>query len=259
MKNWDKVREMLERYYEGESSVAEEQELRLLLQDPALPADLKAEAQLLHWPLAERQVAAPLSEESLLARLPLEEEKPVRTLHRLWPYAWQAAAAVALLLIGFAIGKGGAPADVPAQTTTTNTSTELMALRQELSEVKELLQGGGSTGQRLQAVNVAALTPQADAELLMALIHTLHFDENVNVRLAAVEALLNYQQHPQVRRALVHSLGIQTDPNVQLALIHGLTRMGEKAAVPQLLRLLEEQELQQVVRQQINESISILI
>jgi HEAT repeat protein len=257
MKNWDKVRQMLERYYEGESSVAEEQELRLLLQDPALPADLKAEAQLLHWPLAERQVAAPLSEESLLARLPLEEEKPVRTLHQLWPYAWQAAAAVALLLIGFAIGKGGAPSEVPAQTATT--SSELMALRQELSEVKELLQGGGSTGQRLQAVNVAALAPQADAELLMALIHTLHFDENVNVRLAAVDALLNYQQHPQVRRALVHSLGIQTDPNVQLALIHGLTRMGEKAAVPQLRKLLEEEELQQVVRQQINESISILI
>jgi HEAT repeat protein len=257
MKNWDKVRQMLERYYEGESSVAEEQELRLLLQDPVLPADLKAEAQLLHWPLAERQVAAPLSEEGLLARLPLEEEKSGRPVHRLWPYAWQAAAAVALLLIGFAIGKGDSPSEAPAQTTPT--STELMALRQELTEVKELLQGGGSTGQRLQAVNVAALTPQADAELLMALIHTLHFDENVNVRLAAVEALLNYQQHPQVRRALVHSLGIQTDPNVQLALIHGLTRMGEKAAVPQLLRLLEEQELQQVVRQQINESISILI
>ncbi|EMR02401.1 HEAT repeat domain-containing protein [Cesiribacter andamanensis] len=254
MRNWDNVRELLERYYEGETTVAEEQQLRQLLQEPALPPDLQAEARLLHWPLAERQIQSPLSAEALMAPLALPAAEPKVRL--LWGWAWQVAAAVSLLVVGFALGRGGAGA-VPAEEQPT--ATELTALRQELSELKGLLQAGATTGQRLQAVTVAATTPQADAELLMALIHTLHFDENVNVRLAAVEALMNYQQHPQVRRALIHSLGIQTDPNVQLALIHGLTRLGEKEAVPQLQKMLQDEELQQVVRQQVNESISLLI
>lgn len=83
---------------------------------------------------------------------------------------------------------------------------------------------------------VVAASP--DAELLMALVQTMHFDGNVNVRLAAVEPLLGYQQHPQVRQALIHFLSIQTDANVQLMLIQGLTRMRKKGAVPQMQQLL---------------------
>lgn len=253
MSNWDNIRELVSRYYEGDTTVAEERQLREALQAGDLPQDLRAEAQLLGWAAAEKLQTAPLSEAALLQQLPLGKEKPARPL---WPVLGQLAAAIALLLMGYAAGTylakpaAGLPADA---------STEITAMRQELSQLKDLMQQGATTGQRLQAVNVASNTQNPDAELLMALVHTMHFDDNVNVRLAAVEALLNYRQYPQVRQALIHSLGIQTDPNVQLMLIQGLTQMQEKEALPQMQELLKNPELQKVVRQQLQESISILI
>ncbi|MBW3545159.1 MAG: HEAT repeat domain-containing protein, partial [Bacteroidetes bacterium] len=174
----------------------------------------------------------------------------------LWPVFGQLAAAIALLLMGYA---AGTYLEKPASGLPADASTEITAMRQELSQLKDLLQQGATTGQRLQAVNVASTATNPDAELLMALVHTMHFDDNVNVRLAAVEALLNYRQYPQVRQALIHSLGIQTDPNVQLMLIQGLTQMQEKEALPQMQELLKDPALQKVVRQQLQESISILI
>lgn len=246
---------MLSRYYEGETSLAEERQLKAALQAQDLPHDLVAEAQLLGWSAGEQELSAPLSERELLQALPLEKEKPVR---KLWPLLGQIAAAVALLVMGYAAGSLlNKPAPDPA--TADHTSAELTAMRQELSQLKEMLLQGTTSGQRLQAVNVAAETTSPDTELLMALVHTMHFDDNVNVRMAAVEALLNYRQHPQVRQALIHSLSIQKDAHVQLMLIQGLTRMGEKSAVPQMQELLREQDLQQEVRQQLEESISILI
>ncbi len=253
MRNWDNVRELISRYYEGETTVAEERQLKDALQAADLPNDLRVEAQMLGWAAAEQAQTAPVSEAALLKALPIENERPVRNL---WPVFGQLAAAIALLIMGYVAGTslGKSATDQP-----TETSTELTAMRQELSELKGLLQQGATTGQRLQAVNVAAANANPDAGLLMALVHTMHFDDNVNVRLAAVEALINYREHPQVRQALIHSLSIQTDANVQLMLIQGLTKMQEKEALPQMQELLKDPDLQQVVRQQIQESISILI
>lgn len=253
MRNWDEVRELLSRYYDGDTTVAEEQQLKASLQTHDLPIDLRAEAQLLGWSVVEQAVSSPISDEELLLRLPVIEKKPVRNL---WPMLGQLAAAIALLLVGYAAGTF---MDKPSPAVATDTNTEITAMRQELSQLKDMLQGAGSTGQRLQAVSVAAEAPNPDAELLMALVQTMHFDDNVNVRMAAVEALLNYRHHSLVRQALVHSLSIQTDANVQLMLIQGLTRMQEKEAVPQMQELLRDPDLQQVVRQQLQESISILI
>lgn len=251
MRNWDELRETLSRYYEGETSIQEEQALKEALREADLPDDLRAEAVLLGWSLQEQNVKAPVSEQEIWHALPVE--KPAGRGLTLY---WQWAAAVALLVMGYAAGvvfNNTQPAS-PIET-----ATELSAMRQELTSLKNMLHEGATTGQRLQAVTVAAETARPDAELLMALIHTMHFDDNVNVRLAAVEALLNYRQHPQVRQALVHSLGIQTDANVQLMLIRGLTQMKETEAVPQMQALLQQDSLQQVVRHQLTESIAILL
>ena len=208
---------------------------------------------MLGWQQHEQAVKAPQSEADILLALPTQEEKPVK---KLWPAAiWQIAAAVALLMVGYWAGRAmSTPEALPVEAT-----TELSAMRQELASLKEMLQSSASTGQRLQAVTVAAEAPRADTELLMALIQTMHFDDNVNVRMAAVEALMNYRKEPQVRRALINSLSIQNDPNVQLMLIQGLTNMQEKEAVPVMQDLLKQKDLQMVVRQKIQESLSILI
>ena len=259
MKNWDRIRELLGRYYEGDTTVAEERELKDALQTSILPEDLRLEARLLGWALPEQRLESSLTEEQLFNQLPQTEDTPPsaeKSSGSIWPMFMQIAAAVALLVVGFALGsyRNEPAAALPAEAT-----TELTAMRQELESLKEMLQQGATTGQRLQAVNVASTSSNADAELLMALTQTMHFDDNVNVRLAAVEALMNYRQHPLVRQALIHSLSIQSDPNVQLMLIQGLTQMQEKDALPQLQELLKQPKLQQVVRQKVEESIAILI
>jgi hypothetical protein len=259
MKNWDSVRELLSRYYEGETTVTEEKELREALQVADLPQDLQLEAKLLGWQQQEQAIKAPVTEQKILSKLPAEDETPAHkaTTRSHWPAVWQIAAAVSLLVLGFAAGKF--TTSQPDAPLAAETATELTAMRQELSTLKELLQSGASTSQRLRAVSVASEVPQADMELLLALIETMHFDDNVNVRMAAVEALMGYQQHPQVRQALIHSLTIQKDPNVQIMLIQGLTALEEKEAVPYMQEMLRQADLQQVVRQQLQKSISILI
>ncbi|WP_224995459.1 HEAT repeat domain-containing protein [Cesiribacter sp. SM1] len=259
MKNWDSVRELLSRYYEGETTVTEEKNLREALQEADLPQDLQLEAKLLGWQQQEQAVKAPVTVQEILSKLPAEDEKPAHKLERRssWPVVWQIAAAVSLLVLGFAAGK--LTTSQPDAPLATETATELTAMRQELSSLKEMLQNGSSTSQRLQAVSVASEAPSADTELLLALIETMHFDDNVNVRMAAVEALIGYRQHPRVRQALIHSLTIQKDPNVQIMLIQGLTAMQEKEAVPYMQEMLRQADLQQVVRQQLQKSISILI
>ncbi|AHM61003.1 anti-ECFsigma factor, ChrR [Flammeovirgaceae bacterium 311] len=258
MKNWDSVRELLSRYYEGETTIAEEKALKEALQEATLPQDLVLEAKLLGWQQQEQSIKAPISDQEILAILPQDADRPaLQKTHSYWLAVWQIAAAVSLLVLGFAAGKfTGSQPDAPLAA---ETATELTAMRQELSSLKEMLQNGATTSQRLQAVSVASEAPRADAELLLALIETMHFDDNVNVRMAAVEALMHYREHPQVRQALIHSLGIQKDPNVQIMLIQGLTAMQEKEAVPQMQDMLRQADLQQVVRQQLQKSISILL
>jgi HEAT repeat protein len=271
MNNWDDIRALLERYYEGQTTLAEERRLKdeILAAGDRLPADLLVEAQILGWYSKEKQVQSSQTVNDLAMAMP-EYLKKIKadTNHTLnpgkslWPTVWKVAAAVALLIIGY--GAGSLSQKDTAITTTqpaNPSSTELVALRQEVEAVKQMLASNITTGERLQLVNNAAQVPanQVSNELLLALIQTLHFDDNVNVRLAAAEALLKYQDNPLVRQALARSLGLQTDPNVQLMLIVGLTGMQEKAALPVMEEMLELDSLQPIVKQQLQESIAILL
>ncbi len=94
----ERIRELLDRYFEAETSPAEEQELRALFRTPPEDPELVAYAPLFaDWRESERSVgAAPDLEARILASL--REESPVR---RLTPRGWMArAAAIALLLAG---------------------------------------------------------------------------------------------------------------------------------------------------------------
>lgn len=268
--NWNKAEELLERYYEGRTSAPEEQELRELLSRPDLPKQLQAEAEVLqHLQLAGKETST-LSDEALFARLDehLQEEPPLKQENK--PAAksvqlplhvlWQIAAAFALLALGYWAGISSQPegAGLSQQQQPEQQTEQLTHIRQEVAEMKQML-AENSPSQRIRAVNNAQEMEDVDAELMHALIQTMHFDENVHVRMAAIKALLYFRDQPMVRSAMVHSLRIQQDPNVQLQLIDGLVEMDEKEAVPQMQELLRNKELQEAVRLRLQESIGILI
>lgn len=171
----------------------------------------------------------------------LQEEikaKPAGRIVFFQPVFFRAAAAVALVISGIAIGfwiNGNI-----------QQKEEMMALRQEVETTKRLMQSmienPNSASQRLQGVNVALQFGKADDEVVSALVKAMNEDANSNVRLAALDALAKFQEEPAVRTALIQSLTTQKDPIVQIALIQLLVRMKEKGVVKDLERMVEDEQ-----------------
>ncbi|HKF20850.1 MAG TPA: zf-HC2 domain-containing protein [Candidatus Angelobacter sp.] len=129
---------------------------------------------------------------------------------------------------------------------------ELAELRNELQKNNQLvalsyLQQQSATG-RLQGVSYSTRIQEPDPQVLDALVHTLRYDSNVDVRLAALDALGRYGKRPEVSRGLVESLEKQQSPLVQVALIDLLVDLHESSAVGPLRRLQEMPDVDPNVR-----------
>lgn len=90
---------------------------------------------------------------------------------------------------------------------------------------------------RLQGVNYAYRVERGDTEVLSALLAALNHDENVNVRLAAVEAMRRFGDSPVARRALAQSISKQQSPLVQIALLDQLVALKDREARPAIQQL----------------------
>lgn len=265
--NWNRADELLERYYAGQSSAAEEEELKELLSRPNLPEQLEQEALLLGQLRGAAKEESTLTDEALFARLDTHltgESREVKaattakTIQLPLRTVWQVAAAVALLALGYWLGALSTSAPSPQLSDTAVQNQQLAQIQQEVEAMKSML-SQSSPSQRIKAVHHVQEQGAADQELIQVLIQTMHFDENVNVRMAAIKALLHFQERPLVRQALIQTLHIQTDPHVQLQLIDGLVEMGERKAVPEMQELLENRELQEVVKSRLQQGIGVLI
>jgi anti-sigma-K factor RskA len=140
---------------------------------------------------------------------------------------------------------------------------EVKMLAAELSQMKQVLFTTlieqPLAVDRLKAVNISREMTNADERVIGALFHSLNNDPNVNVRLAAVEALKKHTASPAVRTGLIKSINQQDSPMVQIALAELMEALQEKNAVPQLERLLENEETNELVKDKIKESINVLI
>jgi hypothetical protein len=178
----------------------------------------------------------------------------VEWLRGLWPRqpALQFTFAVVLLGLGLLIGQleirwrpgaGRVAADEAA----------LAPLREELAQLREQVALARleqqSASERLRAVEWSGRLRQPQERVLAALLRTLDADPNVNVRLAAVDALQPFADQPRVRRAFLDSLPRQESPLVQMELIDVMVERGEQDAAPVLQALLQKAELNESVRQ----------
>src|SRR5688572_19779849 len=106
-----------------------------------------------------------------------------------------------------------------------------------------------SASERLRGVNWSHRVGQPGREVLDALLRTLDSDPNVNVRLAAVDALQQFAGDATVRKGLLRSLAAQKSLLVQIELIGLMVELKEKDSVPVLKQMLEQQKLNPDVRQ----------
>jgi hypothetical protein len=156
---------------------------------------------------------------------------------------WQIAASIALLLAGVGAGYGLRP----------NPAPEVVQLREEVANMRQLvalsLLQQQSASERLRGVSYAYRVEPSDSEVLSALLNTVNRDSNVNVRLAAVDALHPFASSAATRSAIVQALPKQTSPLVQVALIDLLVDLKERQAEPELRQLLQNSAADTGVRE----------
>lgn len=154
------------------------------------------------------------------------------------PVLYRAAAAVALVLSGVAIGF--------FINRNMQREQELAALRKEVEATKtmmiSMMGNANSASQRIEGVNVALTISKADADVIRALVKVLNEDPNTNVRLAALDALGNFYSEPVVRESVIHALGTVKDPIVQIALIQLVVKMKEKGALKDLQQIIDDDQ-----------------
>ncbi|MGD0298236.1 MAG: HEAT repeat domain-containing protein [Bryobacteraceae bacterium] len=157
--------------------------------------------------------------------------------------AFQAACAVLILAIGIGTGYVVRGRD----------SVEVSQLRGEVYNMRQLvalsLMQQQSASDRLRGVNFAYRVEQSDPQVLSALLTTVNHDPSVNVRLAAVDALRNFNDSPVGRKGVVQALAKQDSPLVQIAILDQIVELHEKSAVSDIQFLLSGQNLNPDVRQ----------
>jgi hypothetical protein len=158
--------------------------------------------------------------------------------------AFQAAMATVLVGLGLASGVLLAPR---------GGNGELASLQKELREMRSLmtvsLMQKQSASERLQAVGDARRFDRPDPQIQNALLETLESDSNVNVRLAAIDALRPMASHPAVRQRLLNALVKQTSPMVQVALIDLMVDLRERQALKSLQEMRDDKQTNPTVRQ----------
>ena len=112
-----------------------------------------------------------------------------------------------------------------------------------------------SATDRLKAVSLTQDMDQASKQVTSALLQTLNNDENVSVRLAALDALRPYSKDGQIREALVRSIAQQKSPLVQVALAELMAELQEKGAIDAFKNILEDGETPSDIKKKIRENI----
>jgi hypothetical protein len=83
----------------------------------------------------------------------------------------------------------------------------------------------------------------------------LNNDPNINVRLAAADALYLFYNSPKVREGIIQSLTRQDSPILQVALVDLLVSVQERQALDSFKKLVAANQLDPKVRQKLEQGI----
>jgi hypothetical protein len=164
-----------------------------------------------------------------------------------WPKrpVTQFAATVAVLIIGLTIGlninerTGSNKEIVQIQEDVDNLNQVVMASLLNESSAMDRISGLTRTGQ----LTTTGQLKSVDRQFYSTLLLLLNSDSNINVRLAAVNALANFSENEYVRHELVKSLSLQSSPLVQISLIDLLASIKEPDSSSTLVRLINDPDI----------------
>jgi hypothetical protein len=178
------------------------------------------------------------------------------------------AVACSLFLVAAGLGLGlfihrniPAPATPPvAQQAPASDQQQLAALTTQVHEMREMvmlsLLQNPSASERMRGVSYTEDIKNVNPNIAEALLATLNSDPNVNVRLTTLEALTHFANNPAVREGLIHSILQQESPLVQAALADVMLKLQEKRAVRPFRKLLQQKDLNKLVKTKIEQTIT---
>jgi len=254
-----KIDELVEKYNEGLSDPAETKLLEQLIEKGEVDLTRLRELHALDEQIQKTETAVPSLrlDDQFYAALANEKRQQKRGLSYSllsWDLFPRLAAAAVLILTGFGVGYF---IQSPAQ------KTEVSELTKEVSDLKEMMMLSllekESATQRLRAVSLTTEMDQVSEKVTNALFTTLNHDENVNVRLAALEVLKGYSKSSKVRAQLIESIAFQDSPLVQIAMAELMVSIQEKKSVDALKQLLNNDKTPKEIKTKISESIKVLI
>ncbi len=168
--------------------------------------------------------------------------------------AWAKVAAMVLIVFGtFATGYF-----------TGSKNNEVGELKAEMGQLKQdvLLAGlrDYSGPQKIQAVYDIQSSGEASESFVTALVYTMNSDKNVNVRLAAINALSEMMDKNEgIKTELIKSLSVQDNPLLQISLIQVLTESGVKEAKDEIETISNDENTDQHVKDYANSMIKTII
>tara|TARA_R110002073_G_scaffold216229_2_gene376488 strand:- start:52049 stop:52792 length:744 start_codon:yes stop_codon:yes gene_type:complete len=164
-----------------------------------------------------------------------EQEAPVIQLQERtnWKSYLRIAASILIVVSAFLIGKY---ADISSNT----------QVNQILAQIESQ-----SASQRIAAVDLSENFEGDNTKIIQALINRLLYDDKPSVRLAAVEALTKFASLEMVKEALIKSLETDKDPAIQIELIQVLVKIQEKRALIPMKNLLQNDEVPEYVKKEI--------
>ncbi|HQQ96627.1 MAG TPA: HEAT repeat domain-containing protein [Cyclobacteriaceae bacterium] len=248
-----RVNEILAKYNEGLADPAEVKQIEQWLEAGTISlTDLRNLSDLER---ALNQATDPVPSMDLDARFAamLAREKEILPVEKktisLWP---QLAMAASLAVAGFL---GGYYLQRP--------SADVGQLAQQVNEMKEMMMltllEKESAAERLRAVSLTSDMVDVSEKVSGALFQTLNSDPNVNVRLAAIEAMRPYTRNNRVREGLIQSIALQDSPLVQVALADLMVTIQAKQSVAELKKIIEDKRTPKDVREKIKKNIEVLI
>ncbi|MDN5215610.1 HEAT repeat domain-containing protein [Fulvivirgaceae bacterium BMA12] len=150
---------------------------------------------------------------------------------------WQIAASVILVMIGAVIGM---------YVIKSGHKEEISSLKKEIDATKAVvirsLEDQSSASQRIMGVNAAFELSEADDEIIAVLVSTMNKDNNINVRLAAIEALYRFSNEPAVKDAFIKALTTEKEPVIQMTLINILVNLKENRAINNMQKIIDDVE-----------------
>ncbi len=254
------IDELISKYNEGLADPAEVRLMEQLIEAGELDLMRLRDLSALDHQIQKMELASPSLKLDDHFYMTLAQEK--KSLKRSTSFAWpewniyfpRLAFAFLFVLAGLGVG---------LFIQTPSEKREVSQLTEEVIELKEMMMLSllekESATQRLKAVSLTSDMDQVSQKVINALFAALNQDENVNVRLAALDALKSYVNDSEVRTRLIESIAMQDSPLVQIELAELMVSIQEGKSVEALKQILNSDKTPKEVKTKISESIEVLI